>query len=475
MSIELKTKMLGYSATRHKDTPKPSLYTSPLARFGIDPVIPGSDALPMAVAFAEARCEIQSREIPRPTTMRLVGDTLVLLGSGGWKEQSGIMSIRNLASGDEDSFFSPGKSFSLGRRGGSQLVIDDTRKLVYNDAGKGINAYRYGSQTREDEDVAMDAREEPGSIEGSNTEAIADGSSEDSEDQDDDDVILGGQDEDKRVAFSFSAEGYEGALGLASGGEKLLRTGKKGLGVWKVPSRGMGGKTHFVSLVSPAFASVEVMAEHPSHARQRLVATCSGSYFVSSADIETGLVTSRYVGHNREVTAFATSADDSNNFITASSDGGVRFYDSRLPAPIYAIEHSHAENLQTVLYEHIGGYPCELLVLLAMWWLMLDAVIIIGGFKSQQVKIWDARGRNPLYELSTGNNVVEVLAWDRSRNQLLAATDCEYLDFHGSSFDYREADFGDDSSGDMAWPEKAYHDEESFGYPFDCGSHRLRE
>ena len=85
MSIELETKMLGYSATPYKDTPKPSLYTSPLARFGIDPVIPGSDALPMAVAFVEARCEIQSREIPRPTTMRLVGDTLVLLGSGGWK------------------------------------------------------------------------------------------------------------------------------------------------------------------------------------------------------------------------------------------------------------------------------------------------------------------------------------------------------------------------------------------------------
>ncbi|VDB98888.1 unnamed protein product [Peniophora sp. CBMAI 1063] len=454
---DLKAKMLGYAATPHKDTPKPSLYTSPLARFGINPVIPGPDASPATVAFAEARCEVQSNEIARPSTLRLAGNALVVLGASGWKEQSGMVSIRDLSSGDDRDFFYKKRTYNLGSRGGNELVVDDSRKLVYNDGRKVINACSYGEQKKtKGEDAAMYQGEGPGAPTEKSANALGNASSdEDSDmDSDDDDMYLDGRDGREDLAFSLKSNGYEGVLGLADGGAKILRIGGKGLGIWDVPQR---GKTAgFTSLDSQAFSDVDVMEEHPSIAQQRLMATFKGSYYVSSVDIETGRVAARYVGHNREVTTFASSKEDPHGFITASSDGGVRFYDSRLPAPIYAIEHSHAEDLQSVLYEHIGGYP----------------FIIIGGFKTQQVKIWDARGRAPLYALSTGNNNVQGLAWDGERNQLFAATACSYRGRDGTAYDYRRANFGDRRS-DKAWPQQAYHDEESFGYPFDCGSHRL--
>ena len=80
--------------------PKPGPYTSPLARFGVELTHPGPGAAPDTIAFAEARCEIQSEEIPRPASMRLVGDTLAFIGGGGWKEQSGFMTIHDLSCHD---------------------------------------------------------------------------------------------------------------------------------------------------------------------------------------------------------------------------------------------------------------------------------------------------------------------------------------------------------------------------------------
>ncbi|VDC05496.1 unnamed protein product [Peniophora sp. CBMAI 1063] len=66
---------------------------------------------------------------------------------------------------------------------------------------------------------------------------------------------------------------------------------------------------------------------------------------------------------------------------------------------------------------------------------------------------------------------------DSSRKQLFAATSWDHLKADGTllATGYRKARFGlgDGHRPEMAWPRKAYHDEESFGYPFDCGTHRL--
>ncbi|VDC05495.1 unnamed protein product [Peniophora sp. CBMAI 1063] len=409
----------GKPATPYKDTPKPSPYTSPLARFGSEPTIPDPDATASlsARAFVEARCEIGSNGIGRPVNMLLAGDTLILLGEDIWKDRGCSLSIRDLTSdGSGSNFNYRERTYGLRSDGGPQVTVDGSRKLIYNGADRVINAYRYGH-----------------------------GSS-------------------KKVVFALDTKGYQGILGLADDGAKVLRTGSAGLGVWDVSSTSKdGSQVSFTSVKSEAFADIAnfgVMAEHPSNARERLVGSCEYAYFVSSVDIDSGRVAARYVGHNRGVTAFASSRDDPHSFVTASSDGGVRFYDARMAAPTYAIQHLEGgDNIQSVLYEHIGGHP----------------FIIIGGSKSQQIKIWDASARAPLYELSTGNNTVEALAWDGSRNQLFAATSCEYLGHYGTAFDYRQARFGEDvpRHWEKAWPKQAYHNEESFGHPFDCGSHRL--
>ncbi|KZV60387.1 hypothetical protein PENSPDRAFT_694312 [Peniophora sp. CONT] len=396
------------SATPYEETPKPSPYTSPLARFENGLRFSGVDASPSTLSFSEARCEIRSNRINPPVKMRLAGDTLVILASGGQKEQA---IIYDLSAGNHQDVFKSEKTYSLARQGRSQFALDEPRKLIFNGAGKVINAYRYDT--------------------GRN----------------------------KKLAFTLNNNSYRGLLAVTTKGAKVLRTGREGLGIWDVSCLGVGSEPVFTSLKSDAFAEVAekgTWAEHPSDFRQRLVGSCDHAYFVSSVDIESGRVASRYVGHSREVSDFASSKNDSYGFVTASGDGGVRFYDSRMPAPIYAIAHLDGDPIQSVLYEHIGGHP----------------FFIIGGYKSQQVKVWDARGRAPLYELSTSNNGVAALAWDGARNQLFAATHCDYLGIVGEIIGSRPARVRQ-GRGDMMWPRLTYHKEEGFGYPFDCGSHRL--
>jgi len=120
--------------------------------------------------------------------------------------------------------------------------------------------------------------------------------------------------------------------------------------------------------------------------------------------------------------------------------------------------------------------------------------------------VWDLRARSLVYDLSTGNNAVQSLAWDSDANSLYAATECPYVDRNGYHYDYRYAkiprknrstdtddvemedeedeDFSDsefesdDSDFEeedecVGWPSNAYHDESYYGHIFDSGEHRL--
>lgn len=101
-----------------------------------------------------------------------------------------------------------------------------------------------------------------------------------------------------------------------------------------------------------------------------------------------------------------------------------------------------------------------------------------GGSTSQCVKLWDVRNRQCIYELSTGNNVVYSLAWNAENATLYAATECQYVDRMGNyhSDDYRKVHTTADDEDDYDerhWPNRATHDETSFGYVFDIGEHAL--
>jgi hypothetical protein len=129
--------------------------------------------------------------------------------------------------------------------------------------------------------------------------------------------------------------------------------------------------------------------------------------------------------------------------------------------------------------------------------------VLYGGTKSEQIKVWDVRSKTALYELSTGNNEVNAMVWDGSTQTLFAGTECSYMDRLGYTHDYARAKFGkiqkrrvrelwgqvqedddmdeedeedddddDDEFEEWAWPRRAAHGEESFGYPLDSGEHR---
>ena len=96
-----------------------------------------------------------------------------------------------------------------------------------------------------------------------------------------------------------------------------------------------------------------------------------------------------------------------------------------------------------------------------------------------------------MYDLATGNNTVEAMAWDGASNTLYAASSCRYIDRNGRHMDYRMAkipvqaenpnaaqmdeDEGqfEEESEDVCWPKDAYHAEDYFGHAFDAGDHRI--
>jgi hypothetical protein len=127
----------------------------------------------------------------------------------------------------------------------------------------------------------------------------------------------------------------------------------------------------------------------------------------------------------------------------------------------------------------------------------ITIAIFTGAEKRESIKLWDVRARSAVYELATGNNAVVGMVWDSTRSALYAATECNYMDRLGRHHDYRRAkiltatklgemtrsstqedgdddDYDtDDDDDDRAWPMKAFHAENYFGYTFDAGDHGI--
>lgn len=92
--------------------------------------------------------------------------------------------------------------------------------------------------------------------------------------------------------------------------------------------------------------------------------------------------------------------------------------------------------------------------------------------------------KKSVYELSTGNNSVQALTWDRTNHVLYAATVCSYQDMEANYYGYRKAirtkgqgDVLDGINGPDVplWPEEAAHKELDFGYIYDVGGPSLRK
>uniref|UniRef100_A0A0W0FUT0 Putative WD40 repeat-like protein n=1 Tax=Moniliophthora roreri TaxID=221103 RepID=A0A0W0FUT0_MONRR len=471
ISVEsIKDELGGQAVKPYDPASNPSPYTSPLARFSLNtPPMPTSPS-PEGLSFAQARCEITSETFATPLSMQLRGNILAVLGAGGWKNRDPVLELYDLDKASEYGAIGHEISADVGLEGiAYDLQVDTTRKFVYiADSGR-IKSYRWSDKS---------------------SKAIP--------------------------VHTLSSSRFSGALVLRNDGAKILRFGSGGMAVWDadtLPTHGpegrkvigeamdlevlnswrdndadqielSSGSVPSRTLDAEAFVNIEVAMDHPSLSNH-ILATHKDRYGVACVDLQAGNIVLRYVGHSAYVKSFATSASDPHGFTTAAGDGGVRLYDSRVPAPVMAIDHGE-EFIQAVLYEHIGGQP----------------YIIYGGTRSEQVKVWDVRSKAPMYELSTGNNAVNAVAWHPSSQTLFAGTECSYMDRLGYTHDYTRAKFGkvqkkrareawgqmpedeteaddgsedddDDQFDEWAWPVRAAHNEESFGYPLDSGEHRI--
>ncbi|TFY79573.1 hypothetical protein EWM64_g4440 [Hericium alpestre] len=419
------------------------------------------------MGYLDIFAELLQTETWVPIRM-IAGDSMMaMIGATGWKQRDPALALYPLVEEEGANVFANQQDVDVGLADvARELALDETRKLAFVADSSRIKSYKW---------------------------------------TDDEDDVL--------PVHTLDSRGYEGALLVRDGGAKLLRSGKSGFAVWDVdslPTHGSNGRKIVgkkmrrenldswrdddggdeielsrgapptQSVAADALKNIEIWRAHPGNSNS-VLAKHGERYSPSLVDIEAQQIVTRYIGHGAHTTAIGTSKEDPNGFLTAAKDGGVRLYDVRLPAPVLAINHC-TEMIFSALYEHIGGHP----------------FIILGGSGSQQVKVWDVRGRVPLYQLSTGNNEVSDLAWDASLQTLFAATECQYMDRMGSYHDYRPAKFRDfekprdDNDGDedmeddedyededdeddedRCWPKRAYHTESSFGYPLDSGDHRI--
>ncbi|KAI0309299.1 hypothetical protein OF83DRAFT_1158930 [Amylostereum chailletii] len=424
---------------------QPSVHTTPLALFSQTPPSPPPSPNPHLQAFFEARCEVRSRRTYHSIGLIQAGGILAAVGVGGDSLRNPCLVLYNLnhpEPGSNSDYEDVNVRLSDAAR---HFHLDPSRQLVYLADKERIKSYRW---------------------------TVHDGG-----------LVT------SLPVHTLKSWDHSGAISVREGGAKLFRSGEKGIAIWDIdamPTHGERGRTRIgeemtwdffdtprdytsgeieastgapatTTVTSDALANIDVWKSHPSDPNQML-ARYKQKYSIASVDLETQRVVSRFVGHGAFVDSFGTNAADPHCFVTGARDGGVRFFDSRLPVPVWAIEHG-SEVIESVLYEQIGDRP----------------FVIIGGTSSEQIKVWDARARASIYELSTGNNEVGALLWDAERQTLYASTESPH-NRNGRNAGYRRAKFprnNPHSGCGLVWPTHAYHQEMEFGYPLDSGYNRL--
>ncbi|CDO74488.1 hypothetical protein BN946_scf184979.g43 [Trametes cinnabarina] len=151
----------------------------------------------------------------------------------------------------------------------------------------------------------------------------------------------------------------------------------------------------------------------------------SEMYACVAIDIEHGgRRVARYLGHAQDVDKITSSPGDPRLFVTAGSDGYARIFDVRRPLPVLTFQTDNGgDPCPDVVFVHPDGIP----------------TLFTGAERKEQINVWDIRGRNMLYELSTGNNAVVSMAWDPKRSSLFVATENRRVNRMGERHGYRKA------------------------------------
>ncbi|KAI0663899.1 WD40-repeat-containing domain protein [Cubamyces menziesii] len=484
-------------------SPRPHTLTTRLSRFRPDIIPTATPSTPLALTIAEARAQLTMDLIPLTHAMSVSsgGSILALASGGGWKARDPMLHYYLL--GSQSDTYLEGASMEPGLSSVPRFVAtDEERKLVFLADDDKIKSFSF-------------AASEDGKV----PKCLA------------------------NVHTMHAKRLYDGPIAVLPNG-RVARAGKGKAAIWDLSFSAphgddQEGATSLLSVeqsggIEPD--AVVTFADDPSyvpaawhlhsptgHLLCGERAASSGGYACLALDLEHGgRRAARYLGHGGDVTRITTSPGDPNLFVTAAGDGYARLFDARRPLPVLTIETSiQHEGCVDVVLVHPNGIP----------------TLFTGGDRTQQIKMWDIREQECVYELSTGNNAVRGMAWDDAHSSLFVATECPYVNQFGERAGYRRAriptwatwasvekdykahkasarqpagsptstvstasedvlhsdesdsrgyyDSEDDDadgdedeideaySADMRWPEKCFHKENYFGYAFDAGEHVL--
>ncbi|KAF9524849.1 hypothetical protein CPB83DRAFT_819534 [Crepidotus variabilis] len=436
-----------------------------------------NDRNDQATAVFQARCEVTSGTINQASLLNLSanGELLTFACSGGWKNRIPFLSYFLPAEGrpDGDDFLqSYTTKLDLWDHTRSSW-IDDQRRLVFVGDWDRVKSYRYRPAH---------------AAEGAKI---------------------------KFPVHTMNSKNYSGPLALL-GDEELIRAGKGSVAIWQLDglqTHGENGKDLVGEKVREGdmstwrddpediepssgsaisktiqlegYNSYEKQQEGPEirvwhrHPSQGGVMICgmddkSSNNFCHAYDLQAGgRIVSRYLGHGGAVEEFSTvPSADPNLFLTRCTDGHARLYDVRHPLPVATIvgARDQLELMTGAALAMPNGHPFA----------------FTSSASSEDIKLWDLRARAVVYELATGNNTVESLAWDQFTNSLYAATSCLHRStgYRRARYPKQRPEGEDDLNNDAEdeeeehphrrWPTGAFHSENYWGHIFDCGKeHRM--
>ncbi|KAF7796464.1 hypothetical protein EIP86_007641 [Pleurotus ostreatoroseus] len=392
--------------TEELDQPHPR--TTPLSRFRKDTRFPAQAFYPTANMIYQARCEITDAPTCNPIRLALSSDgvCLALSAAGGYKENDPIIHVW-LNEDDKEKAQIDIKSTLADPA--MYIDLDADRELIFVADKDRVKSYSW-----------------------------ADGSA--------------------KPVHTLNSNNWTGPLALLPGG-RIVRGGIGSLMSWTIDDlpthdtiKGLigPGKYSGYRKIAQRFEEKEMEFSTGSLPTTMIPLADSGlftlnfcwhqptqrmlcaenwpqrkSYAVVSLDLEHGGKTvTRFVGHGGGVGHIGLNEDDPNSFMTACSDGFTRLFDVRNPLPALTLDvERESAPCQTAVYTHIDGIP----------------TIFTGGHKSEAVKLWDVRAKKTVVELSTGNNTVTSMVWNRKSTTLYAATECQSIDRFGNHYDYRPA------------------------------------
>ncbi|OCH84734.1 hypothetical protein OBBRIDRAFT_839492 [Obba rivulosa] len=458
----------GPSAWDRNTQPHPQ--STRLSRFRPSATVNTSENTPLANLIHQARCEIMDLTWLAPSQLVITpgASCMAFASSGGWKGRDPIVNFLRF---DETVWEFPDIHTMRPKLGGtaSALALDEERKLIFVGDYDRVKSFSWDPERKRAAVHTLDSRKYSGPLT----------------------ILPGGRitraGEGRAAIWHLDSLETHGPKNQQIGETYNAEDSWRNVDGDEVELSAGSIPTSTVNFVDEKHYTPGVWHLHRPSGNILCGETVrkkdrKGGYTCLSIDLEHGgKAAARYLGHCEDIKNFSTSDGDPNVFATACCDGNARLYDIRHPLPVMTLDsEQRMGTCSDVIFIHPDGVP----------------TVFTAGTHTQQIKMYDIRGRAVLYELGTGNNAVVSMAWDARRSALWAGTRCEYYDRH---YDYRKAkvpkwgeldyspseqedtsmDVDEDDadrqedSGERRWPKKAFHGEDFYGYTFDAGQQRL--